>query len=297
MRSRKSRSLLALCVASAMLAASTPTFADSSHDPAITEARADGGMLHILGLNLGGGKPKVTLGTLALSVVSMTATQIDALVPPTVVPGSYLLTVSLAKSKSGSDDGNGDGKYDEFWVTIGAAGPQGLVGPQGAAGKDGAMGPAGPVGPAGTNGAAGVQGPAGRDGAQGSQGPSGPQGIAGLHGATGAQGPAGPQGPQGPSGPSGPSGPRGVSAPPVSFMVYASRVHLASDPAGSDVLVQAECPTGTVLTGGNVAGFGYDDIFGWPNGNSWWVSGTTRLLSNPSAEITATAICLFINVN
>ena len=171
---KSNRFLLASCVASALLAASAPTFADSSRDPAVTEAHVDGGMLHILGLNLGGGKPKVTLGTLPLSVVSMTATQIDALVTAAVAPGSYLLTVSIPKGRNGGDSRNDDSKYDEFWVTIGAAGVQG---PAGTPGLQGAMGPMGPQG------TPGIAGPAGRDGAPGAQGPVGPQGVAGPAGA------------------------------------------------------------------------------------------------------------------
>jgi hypothetical protein len=166
-----------LCIAALLFAASTLAFADSPHDPAITEARAEGGMLHILGLNLSGARPQVTLGTLPLSVVSMTPTQIDALVPANVVPGSYLLTVTLGKSKSVSDGLKDDAKSDEFWVTIGAAGQQG---PAGTAGLQGAMGPIGPQG------IPGVAGAAGRDGASGAQGPIGPQGMPGPAGASGA---------------------------------------------------------------------------------------------------------------
>lgn len=142
---------LALCVSFASLAASFPSFADS-RQPAITEARAEGGLLHIVGLNLGGARPKVTLGMLPLSVVSMTATQIDAVIPPSVAPGSYLLTVTMGKGMT--DDGSDvdAGKYDEFWITIGGTGPQGPVGatgPQGPAGATGAPGAIGPQGPAG----------------------------------------------------------------------------------------------------------------------------------------------------
>ncbi len=177
---------LALCVAGTTLAASLPSFADSWRQPAITEAHADGAVLRVLGLNLAGGKPRVTLGTQPLTVVSMTSTQIDALIPASVVPGSYLLTVKLDKGKGGGGDRDDDGKYDEFWVTIGAAGPQGPAG---------AIGPAGPAGPPGS------PGPAGAAGGQG------PAGAPGQDGAAGPQGPAGPTGPQGAQGPQGPAGP------------------------------------------------------------------------------------------
>lgn len=168
----------AVLVGSAALTASLPSLADSSRQPTITEARADGGVLRIMGFNLGGVRPRVALGTLALSVVSATATQIDALVPGSVAPGSYLLTIDVGRGKS--DDN--EGKIDEFWVTIGAVGPQG---PAGSAGPQGVRGPMGP---------------------QGLQGLAGPAGNAGATGATGAPGPSGPQGAIGPAGPSGPGG-------------------------------------------------------------------------------------------
>ena len=189
----------ALCVGATSLTASLPSFADSPQ-PAITEARADGGMLHILGLNLDGGVPKVTLGTLQLAVVSSAATRIDALIPATVVPGSYLLTVTLGKNKAGGNGGGDDGKYEEFWITIGAAGPAGKDGAAGPVGKDGANGRDGAAGP---QGATGPMGPAGPMGPQGSQGLAGP---AGKDGATGPQGPSGSQGVPGPAGPAGAAG-------------------------------------------------------------------------------------------
>lgn len=201
---------LALGVAITMLTHSPPGHADSSRQPAITEARADGSVLRILGFNLGSGKPRVTLGTLALTVVSTTATQIDALIPAAVGPGSYLLAVNLGKAKGGDSDRNDDdGKYDEFWVTIGMAGLPGPAGPQGPAAKDGAAGPPGPqglVGPAGKDGATGPQGPAGPQGIAGAAGPQGPQGPQGLQGFTGPQGPVGNTGAQGAQGPQGPAG-------------------------------------------------------------------------------------------
>ena len=58
---------IALCVAGTVLAAPTPAFADSSRQPAITEVRAEGAMLRIDGVDLGGGTPKLTLGSVALA--------------------------------------------------------------------------------------------------------------------------------------------------------------------------------------------------------------------------------------
>ncbi|HSV18477.1 MAG TPA: hypothetical protein VLR71_08715 [Casimicrobiaceae bacterium] len=99
-------------------------------------------------------------------------------------PGGYLLS---AYTKIG------DG-VEEFWATVGAAGP---VGPQGT------QGPTGPVGPSGSNGETGATGPAG---ATGAQGPKGDSGATGPAGATGAQGPKGDAGATGATGPQGPAG-------------------------------------------------------------------------------------------
>ncbi|QJR10010.1 hypothetical protein DSM104443_01061 [Usitatibacter rugosus] len=189
------------------LAASLPAFADSSRQPAITDARAEAGVLRIGGINFGNAKPKVTLGSLQLTVVALTATKIEAVLPSTVAPGSYLLTVTAAKGQHGGndrDDDDDDAKYDESWITIGAAGPQGAAG---AAGAQGAAGPQGATGPQGAPGSMGPQGPIGpqgataKDGATGPAGEAGPPGPAGPQGLTGAAGPAGPRGPAGGSGP------------------------------------------------------------------------------------------------
>jgi hypothetical protein len=278
---------LALCMASAMFVVCIPAFADSSHDPTITEAHADGGLLHIIGLNLGGGKPKVTLGTLPLSVVSMTATQIDALVPATVAPGSYLLAVSLTKGKGGGDDRNDDGKYDEFWVTIGAAGPLGATGAQGPAGRDGSIGPAGPSGvqgPAGAQGPVGTQGPAGAQGATGIQGPSGP---------VGRDGTAGPSGPMGPVGATGPVGPAGSAGVPTSFIVHAARTFVRGEP--SQVEAYAECPPGSAVTSGFGGGPNYESVLVGVSGNGWLVTGTATIFADPYGFLYVNAICLRIS--
>jgi hypothetical protein len=200
--------ILALCVAGALFAASTSGFADSSHQPAIIEAHADGAMLRITGFDLAGGTPKITLGNAALSIVSATATHIDALLPAGVAPGSYLLTLTLSKGrKDGVADRNDDSsKYEEFWVTIGgagAAGKDGVAGPQGPAGPMGAMGPQGPAGPMG------AMGPMGPIGPQGTQGPAGKQGENGSTGSEGKEGPPGPMGREGPVGPAGATGATG----------------------------------------------------------------------------------------
>jgi hypothetical protein len=145
---------------------------ESSKAPVITSVRATPtGLLQVFGSNFSGGAPTVRLGTLAapLAVTTATATQIDVAMPGGIAPGGYLLTLSIAK-KNGKEGNGEDVLSDEFWVTIGAAGPTGPQGPAGAPGPMGATGLAGPAGPAGP------QGPAGKDGATGPQGPAGPAG-------------------------------------------------------------------------------------------------------------------------
>lgn len=163
---------LAAWLACAALAAPMPSLADSSHQPAITEVLADAGVLRIRGFDLGGGTLRVTLGGVSLGIVSATATQVEAAIPSTLAPGSYLLTFTVGNGRSGEDNS----KYDEFWVAIGAVGPKGEAGPQGPAGTPGPQGATGPVGP---QGAQGVPGPPGNEGAAGAQGPAGPAGPAG----------------------------------------------------------------------------------------------------------------------
>ncbi len=228
---RSFRLILAVCVAGALFAASTPGLADSSHQPAITEAHADGAMLRIVGIDLGSGTPKVTLGSIVLSIVAATSTRIDALLPAAVAPGSYLLTLTLARGrKDAVADRNDDGGYEEFWVTIAG---------DGAAGRDGVAGPQGPAGPTG---ATGAKGDAGATGPVGATGPKGDTGPMGASGATGADGPAGATGPAGPASTS------GQSAVTVSYtsvavagnsalVLVSTTVTIPSTPPDSDLIV------------------------------------------------------------
>lgn len=91
----------------------------------------------------------VTLGTANLVVSSSSDTSITANRPPSILPGTYLLTVQTG------------GKSASFEAAIGQIGP---VGPQGP------VGPTGPIGPTGPQGLQGVPGPAG---------PTGPSGTGG----------------------------------------------------------------------------------------------------------------------
>ena len=249
---------LAACAALALLVTVTtlPALADSSHQPMITAARAEGALLHISGFNFGGGTPAVTLGGLPLTLAFTTATSIDAVLP-VMAPGTYLLTLAIgsgADPRRVNDDGS---KYDEFWVTLGAAG---------------------------------AQGPAGRDGVDGATGPVGPQGPAGATGATGAQGPIGATGAQGPIGAMGPQGPAGVTTP-TTFRVEANSGLLSALTVGH---VTAECPAGSVVTGGGFLSHG-EIIASLQIGNGWSVSGKIAAHLTTGGWVVAYATCLRFN--
>ena len=161
-------------------------------------------------------RPSVTLGGVALSPVSGSATGITA--PLGVISdGAYTLAVKLGSStatfalsvQSKTTSGTGGGATVtvnstttglpgtlasvtnsgtsnaaalNFTIPRGDTGPQGIQGPTGAAGPAGPQGSAGPSGP---------QGPAGASGPAGPQGVAGPAGVAGTNGAMGPQGPKG----------------------------------------------------------------------------------------------------------
>ena len=193
------RLAIAFTLAGGSLAASTLIHAESSHQPAIIAARAEGAFLRIEGFEFGAGKPLVTLGGVNVVVEASTATRVDALVPAGMVPGSYLLTLTAAKANK-ADDGSDASRYDEFWVTIGAVGPAGAKGDRGADGVPGPVGATGLAGPSGPQGPQGAQGPAGSPGKEGPAGPAGKDGAAGSPGKEGPQGPVGPAGPEGKAG-------------------------------------------------------------------------------------------------
>jgi collagen triple helix repeat protein/glycine rich protein len=136
---------VAALAAAALLAATL--HAQAAGTPVITNAVADSsiGMLTIDGASLPA-SPQVVLGTLPLVVLAATASEIQAVLPPGIPPGTYLLVVT------------GTGKHPtsaSFVVTIGAVGPQGPPGTDGAQGIPGPPGPDGPPGPPGPPGPAG----------------------------------------------------------------------------------------------------------------------------------------------
>ncbi len=159
-------------------AAVTPAITGVTTNFAVTPST-----ITIAGRYFGAVTPTVTLDGTVLVVATYTQTQVTALLPSNIDPGTYQLVLtnhSLDQQVS-------------FDATIGAVGPDG------------------PAGPAGPTGAAGPAGPAGSSGPQGPQGPSGPAGANGATGPMGSAGLTGPQGPQGVAGPAGPTGQQGMT--------------------------------------------------------------------------------------
>lgn len=124
----------------------------------IASAIANGDVLTIQGVNFGSTEGSVTLNLVPLHVLGWTDTWIDARLPESITPGSYLLGVAR---------GRGTVEFNTFAVSIGAAGPPGAAGPAGPQGEPGPQGLQGPAGPQGPQGVPGPQGPAGPAGAGG----------------------------------------------------------------------------------------------------------------------------------
>jgi IPT/TIG domain-containing protein len=76
----------------------------------------------------GDGEPVVTLNGTPLTVVTASASEIVATLPPGLDPGTYLLTVSRGPATT---------QFDGFNLTLGAVGPQGPAGPTGPPGAPG----------------------------------------------------------------------------------------------------------------------------------------------------------------
>lgn len=170
-------------------------------------------VIAIGGVNFDNGKAPVVMlgGQGPLQICSYSEEVIIASCPDDVCyAGDYLLEVIT---------GNAVKDYDEYDLTIGMTGPQGLAGVRGEQGEIGLQGPQGdigaigPQGPQGDTGATGPQGPQGEPGAIGPQGPKGDQGEIGLIGLQGEPGAIGPQGPAGDQGGIGPQGPQGDTGP------------------------------------------------------------------------------------
>jgi hypothetical protein len=114
----------------------------------MTDSSASPTQLTITGQNLGKAKPRVTLGSRALDVVSFGSSRVIAILPAGFVPGSYLLRLER----------NGHGRAARFDVSLGAPGPKG---DKGDSGPPGVPGPPGPSGPPGAQGPPGTPGTGG----------------------------------------------------------------------------------------------------------------------------------------
>ena len=186
-----------------------------SDGPRILQADADTSNLFIHGTGFGTKNGTVTLGGQRLGVASWSPTDIVAVVPQSLLPASYLLTVTPAHGRcvrAAFDVAVGAGGQGSVGPP-GPVGPAGPAGPRGATGPAGAAGPAGPIGPAGPQGPSGLTGPPGATGPAGANGPPGPAGAIGPPGPAGAIGLPGPAGAIGPPGPAGPQGPIGFTGP------------------------------------------------------------------------------------
>ncbi len=147
-------------------------------------ADMDTGSLVIIGVNLLGEKDhdddrKVLLGNEEIVIQDWTDNSITAYLPPGIIAGDYRLIVM---SKDDED------KSDNYDLTLGAVGPQGLQGDVGPTGPQGLQGITGATGPQGLQGDTGATGP---QGLQGNIGMTGPQGLTGQTGDTGQPGVAG----------------------------------------------------------------------------------------------------------
>ena len=158
-------------------------------DIADTTVNYTTGLITVVGSGFGANPGTVAIGNAGLTVSSWATGQIVAKLPTSIVPGSYLLTVTPRRGSPAT--------LDVTLGTAGPAGPQGPAGPTGLTGLTGTVGPAGPTGPTGLTGLTGPVGPAGPTGATGPTGPIGPAGPTGLTGPSGATGPTGPIGPAG----------------------------------------------------------------------------------------------------
>ena len=126
--------VLALAVFAGVVYLQAGAQAAPERQPLITEARVDveNGTLTINGYDFAGEVPTVTLGMMALPVLSVTESGVVAGLPE-LLPGTYLLAVSWT-----------DGAGAVFYPTLGAVGPAGPPGPRGESAPIVPMGSASP---------------------------------------------------------------------------------------------------------------------------------------------------------
>jgi hypothetical protein len=122
--------------------------------PVITDVVVDedSGSLTVRGFDFPAESADLTLGTSPLQVLSQAPDTIEAVLPSSPEPGTYLLLVAFQKVSA------------EIDVTLGAEGPVGAPGPAGLQGEQGPPGPPGPIGPGGPPGPPGGEGAPGISG-------------------------------------------------------------------------------------------------------------------------------------
>lgn len=107
-----------------------------------------------------------------------------------------------------------------------------------------------------------------------------------VTGPQGAQGPAGPQGPQGPAGPTGPPGP---AATIDSLQTFQVEVQREIGIWGTET-ARAECPAGSILTGGGVYTADASPTASAPrDGNAWIATADAGIFGG---WVHAIAVCL-----
>jgi hypothetical protein len=94
-------------------------------------------------------KNVVSLSGITLAKSSTSTTSIVAILPSSIAPGDYLLSVKGVKTAT----------WTLTYGAVGPVGPAGIQGNQGIEGSIGPQGPAGPQGPVGPQGPTGPQGP------------------------------------------------------------------------------------------------------------------------------------------
>ncbi|MGC4082527.1 MAG: hypothetical protein QM736_10560 [Vicinamibacterales bacterium] len=125
------------------------------------DADVDGGRLTAFGRGFGNSTGRLVLsgsyGTVLaeLQTITWTDTQVVALLPPSMLPGSYHLDITTRYR------GHLPVSSDRIDITIGTRGPKGDPGEPGTPGPDGIQGPEGPMGPIGPPGATGADGAVG----------------------------------------------------------------------------------------------------------------------------------------
>src|SRR5262245_14156227 len=122
------KSLLQAASILCLAACAAPAAAGNPAPLVVTSAHAEDGVLFVEGGHFGRVPPHVTLAGVPLVVLSSSPTELQAQLPDSTPPGTYLLLVARNPRH---------GPFSFFDVTIGAVGPRGDDGPRGTQGPAG----------------------------------------------------------------------------------------------------------------------------------------------------------------